>query len=95
MTESCRLITEEQYQEWKRADEEIDELTKQLMKVNKLWEQTIKANKMYGRKLDIAIKALKDIEENGTIKDIKTITVLCVNNWLLAHKALKEMEGIK
>lgn len=61
MTESCILITEEQYKEWKRADEEIDELTKQLMKVNKLWEQTIKANKMYGRKLDIALNGLHSI----------------------------------
>lgn len=79
-TESCRLITEEQYKEWKRADEEIDDLTNQLMKVNKLWEQTIKANKMYGRKLDIAIRALEEIAETDW--------------WWRAKQALKEMEEV-
>jgi hypothetical protein len=42
--------------------------------------------------LCIATKALEEIEKNATRKDIQTITVLCVNNWLLAHKALKEID---
>ena len=66
-TESCRLITEEQYQEY------------QLLK----------------KKLAIAIEALKEIEKNVYKKDVKTITTLVINDWLWAHKALKEMEGLK
>ena len=66
MTESCRLITTEQYKEWKDSE----------------------------KKLAIAIEALKEIEKNGTRNDIQTITNLCVQNWLQAHKALKEMEEV-
>ena len=90
MTESCRLITTEQYKEWKRADEEIDELTNQLMNVNKLWEQTIKANKMYGRKLDIAIRALQEIAFE--IGDLESDYGW---HYKVAKEALKEMEGVK
>jgi len=46
------------------------------------------------KKLAIAIEALKEIEKNGTRNDIQTITNLCVQNWLQAHKALKEMEEV-
>lgn len=44
------------------------------------------------KKLDIAVKALEEIEKNATRKDIQTITALCLNNWLWAHKALKEID---
>lgn len=64
MTESCRLVTTEQYKEYQ----------------------------MLKKKLAIAIEALKEIEKNGTRNDIQTITNLCIQNWLQAHKALKEME---
>ena len=64
MTESCRLITTEQYKEWKASE----------------------------KKLAIAIEALKEIEKNVYKKDVKTITTLVINDWLWAHKALKEME---
>ena len=67
MTESCRLVTTEQYKEY------------QLLK----------------KKLDIAVEALKAIEKSQTDKSIQTITVLCVNNFLWAHKALKEIEEVK
>ena len=46
------------------------------------------------KQLDIANKALEEIEKNGTNSDIKTITVLCVNNFLLAHKARIEIEAL-
>ena len=46
------------------------------------------------KQLDIAVKALEEIEKNGTNPDIKTITVLCVNNFLLAHKARIEIEEL-
>lgn len=46
------------------------------------------------KQLDIANKALAEIEKNGTNPEIKTITVLCVNNFLLAHKARKEIEEL-
>lgn len=90
MTESCRLITIEQYKEWKRADEEIDELTKQLMKVNKLWGQTIKANKIYGKKLDIAIRALEEIAfEMGDLESDYG------RHYKISKQALKEMEEVR
>lgn len=46
------------------------------------------------KQLEIADKALAEIEKNGTNPEIKTITVLCVNNFLLAHKARKEIEEL-
>lgn len=46
------------------------------------------------KQLEIADKALEEIEKNGTNPEIKTITVLCVNNFLLAHKARKEIEEL-
>jgi hypothetical protein len=54
--------------------------------------QKIKQIENLQKKLDIATNALKEIENNAIRKDIKTITVLCVNNWLSAHKALKEID---
>ena len=101
MVESCRLVTTEQYEEWKRADEEIDELTKQLIKVNKLWEQTIKANKMYGKKLDIAIRALKETQEKLLQVELsgldgnnrqKMYDLMFADG--VIDKALKEMEEV-
>lgn len=64
--ESCRLITTEQYKEWRACE----------------------------KKLAIAIEALKEIEKNVYKKDVKTITTLVINDWLWAHKALKEMEEV-
>ena len=46
------------------------------------------------KQFDIAEMALKEIEKSGTNPEIKTITTLCVNNFLLAHKALKEIEEL-
>ncbi len=60
--ESCRLITEEQYKEWKRIDGENEELANQLSKVNLLWEKTIKEKKVLQKKLEIATKALEELE---------------------------------
>lgn len=46
------------------------------------------------KQLDIAKTALKEIEKSGTDPEIKTITTLCVNNFLLAHKALQQIEEL-
>jgi hypothetical protein len=54
--------------------------------------QKIKQIEKLQKKLDIATKALKEIEKNAIRKDIKTITVVCINDWLYAHKALKEID---
>ena len=47
------------------------------------------------KQLSVAKEALKGIEKNGTDSAIQTITTLCVNNWLWAHKALKEIEELE
>ena len=47
------------------------------------------------KKLVIAEIALKEIEKSGTNPEIMTVTTLCVNNFLLAHKALKEIEELE
>ena len=46
------------------------------------------------KQLEIADTALAEIEKNGTNPEIKTITALCVNNFLLAHKARKEIKEL-
>lgn len=74
------------YDEYKQYEKCAD----MLIDVNKKWEQTIKANKMYGRKLDIAIRALQDIAfEIGDLESDYGY------HYELAKKALKEMEGVK
>ena len=47
------------------------------------------------KQLSVAKEALEGIEKNGTDSAIQTITTLCVNNWLWAHKALKEIEDLE
>lgn len=47
------------------------------------------------KQLNVAKEALEEIEKNGTDSAIQTITTLCVNNWLLAHKALKEIKDLE
>jgi len=86
MNEHCRLITEEQYKEWKRVDGENEELANQLSKSNLLWEKTIKEKKVLQKKLEIATKALKDIAYLYiyTDKDLSTV----------ANNTLKEMEEV-
>lgn len=47
------------------------------------------------KQLSVAKEALEEIEKNGTDSAIQTITTLCVNNWLWAHKALKEIKELE
>lgn len=47
------------------------------------------------KQLSVAKEALEGIEKNGTDSAIQTITTLCVNNWLWAHKALKEIKELE
>lgn len=57
-------------------------------------ETTTKELERTKKQLEIADIALAEIEKNGTNPEIKTITALCVNNFLLAHKARKEIEEL-
>ena len=47
------------------------------------------------KQLSVAKEALEGIEKNGADSNIQTITTLCVNNWLWAHKALKEIKELE
>jgi len=47
------------------------------------------------KQLSVAMEALEEIEKNGVDNAVQTITTLCINNWLCAHKALKEIEALE
>lgn len=99
MTESCRLITTEQYQEYLKLREEDNHWHKEAERISheaigaRLEAITLK------KKLAIAIKALEKFKERereyldyGIDKDGNKI-YLYPNR--VATKALKEMEGVK
>jgi len=67
MTEHCRLITEEQYKEWKACEKKLDIAVKALEEYdNKLnWDIRGVSFMKYNKGFTKAHKALKQIKEEG------------------------------
>lgn len=95
MTESCRLVTTEQYKEYQELKEQCDHWHKEAERISheaigsRLEEITLK------KKLEIATKALEEYD-NRLNWDIRGVSFMKYNKgFTIARKALKEMEGVK
>lgn len=76
------------YEEWQSCDKCAD----MLIDVNKKWGKTIKERKQLKKKLEIATKALKEIERIKVGKE-NNFSILIAHSY--SKEALKEMEGVK
>ena len=63
MTESCRLITTEQYQEYQNMSKEIDRLTELLTKTNDKWLRSIKQYKKLLERYEMAMTWLDFVHQ--------------------------------
>ena len=85
MTESCRLITTEQYKEWKASEKKLAELKQELYERFPYNCFTARlARERLQKKLDIAIRTLEDLELANDIR-------ICMK----AQETLKKMEEVK
>ena len=85
MTESCRLITEEQYQEYQNMSKEIDRLTELLTKTNDKWLRSIKQYKKLLERYEEAMTWLAFVhQEQGfdtqeQVNELEEFFIKC--NW--------------
>ena len=95
MTESCRLITEEQYKEWKASEKKLSELKQELDErfPYNCFTARLERERLQ-KKLDIAVEALKAIAQNSPDKNIQEIGILCINNYYSAQKTLQKIEEV-
>ena len=98
MTESCRLVTTEQYKEYQGLKEQCDHWHKEAERISheaigaRLEVITLK------KKLDIAVKALKKYEDarNWVIGNFMcAYDGEALIDYKCAEKALKEIEEVK
>ena len=99
MTESCRLITTEEYKEWKASEKKLAELKQELDErfPYNCFTARLERERLQ-KKLDIATKALKEYADKNKwhycSEDIEYFYTT-KDGWYDAEQALKEMEGVK
>lgn len=85
MTESCRLITTEQYQEYQNMSKEIDRLSDLLTKTNNKWLKSIKNYKVLLERYEEAMTWLALVhQEQGfdtqeQVNELEEFFIKC--NW--------------
>lgn len=81
MTESCRLITEEQYKEWKASEKKLAELKQEL---NERFPYNCFTARLerecLQKKLDIAVRALEEIMDGVGSGKYNDYAIMCCAN---------------